>query len=173
MFRPHQPAAGAAVCFPRVRGDVPTMAEENPRAHKFSPRARGCSAATAGAEGFDQVFPACAGMFPPKDRIRLQRCSFPRVRGDVPKPTSDFEWKCVFSPRARGCSSLTVSSLAVGGVFPACAGMFPCATGREDSRGRFPRVRGDVPPVFYVKIDEELFSPRARGCSPGVWHRTH
>ena len=50
-------------------------------------------------------------------------------------------------------------------VFPACAGMFLKIHGRCTSNSRFPRVRGDVPPLFEVKMDCGVFSPRARGCS--------
>ena len=52
------------------------------------------------------------------------------------------------------------------GVFPACAGMFQAAQLLHAYRIRFPRVRGDVPGVLRRNRHHQLFSPRARGCSP-------
>ena len=50
-------------------------------------------------------------------------------------------------------------------VFPACAGMFrPGRCGTQGQQG-FPRVRGDVPPIFEPLPLPPQFSPRARGCS--------
>ena len=50
-------------------------------------------------------------------------------------------------------------------VFPACAGMFRPTKSVGAPRLRFPRVRGDVPPVPPSCDYKRLFSPRARGCS--------
>ena len=111
---------------------------------------------------------------------------FPRVRGDVPHiripgPThprfSPRARGCSpfgvggstpprsFSPRARGCSPDDASTIVVGSVFPACAGMFPETHDGEMGRRRFPRVRGDVPRVSNPLSNFTRFSPRARGCS--------
>ena len=59
----HRPAAH---CFPRVRGDVPLPVLPQRRDRWFSPRARGCSPKGVSNTTTRQVFPACAGMFPPQ-----------------------------------------------------------------------------------------------------------
>ena len=76
-----------AISFPRVRGDVPCSVVCNRPRGGFSPRARGCSAATGAASESAMVFPACAGMFPHPAKRGGRRSGFPRVRGDVPHPS--------------------------------------------------------------------------------------
>ena len=56
--------------------------------------------------------------------VKLRSNCFPRVRGDVPASTPPLAAVVAFSPRARGCSSLTLLSSEGSRVFPACAGMF-------------------------------------------------
>ena len=91
-------------CFPRVRGDVPTMATFEKMNRAFSPRARGCSGSGSRLEIRSRVFPACAGMFRPVHALLGTASCFPRVRGDVPSRVSMSNWRSEFSPRARGCS---------------------------------------------------------------------
>ena len=113
----------------------------------------------------NKVFPACAGMF---RRIHVQNCAvvrFPRVRGDVPPTMLPNQTLRVFSPRARGCSPNGSTLTLVGGVFPACAGMFLVGTRHVIRSLGFPRVRGDVPDWYSAGGDAGAFSPRARGCS--------
>ena len=50
------------------------------------------------------VFPACAGMFRFHMRAGHTRVSFPRMRGDVPRPGGHLAAPVEFSPHARGCS---------------------------------------------------------------------
>ena len=90
--------------FPRVCGDVPFRKHSLCLHGLFSPRMRGCSAHSILVDTSRVVFPAYAGMFRQEVTFPTVSNRFPRVCGDVPKPTSDFEWKCVFSPRMRGCS---------------------------------------------------------------------
>ena len=90
--------------FPRVRGDVPMLKLDCLGLSTFSPRARGCSGVDGGHEVSFRVFPACAGMFPRSFARFSIRCSFPRVRGDVPPRLMLPRSRSTFSPRARGCS---------------------------------------------------------------------
>ncbi len=131
--------------FPRVRGDVPHIAYQTHCLDGFSPRARGCSLAIGLAKGLVDVFPACAGMFPPEMTNPDSMLRFPRVRGDVPLPSHTLLWNPMFSPRARGCSALACTSIQKLIVFPACAGMFRSTPICCTTSPRFPRVRGDVP----------------------------
>ena len=48
--------------------------------------------------------------------------------------------------------------------------MFPHRPTRNRTRTRFPRVRGDVPPIDEGIATVLRFSPRARGCSGGFTH---
>ena len=151
--------------FPRVRGDVPGVTDSVVDKIKFSPRARGCSAARIRVLPGCGVFPACAGMFPAGTALRLNPCRFPRVRGDVPTPPPTLCLGTRFSPRARGCSADTPLIPLPTSVFPACAGMFPLLPAYHYDFHCFPRVRGDVPNALARQQQARLFSPRARGCS--------
>ena len=71
-----------------------------------------------------RVFPAYAGMFLYDDHADWNSPGFPRVCGDVPKPWTRPDYCSQFSPRMRGCSGLTLSTLRSNRVFPAYAGMF-------------------------------------------------
>ena len=72
------------MCFPRVRGDVPSGWIVDTKRFVFSPRARGCSAYLVAVPRYGEVFPACAGMFPGATSYGGVLSCFPRVRGDVP-----------------------------------------------------------------------------------------
>ena len=152
--------------FPRVRGDVPSPLAHNNSSGKFSPRARGCSAAQRASASSNVVFPACAGMFLGALQCSRHKRGFPRVRGDVPALALPAQAAALFSPRARGCSSSAPGTPASTGVFPACAGMFPRQVSPQRFHRRFPRVRGDVPIPTGNRRGRSRFSPRARGCSP-------
>ena len=73
---------------------------------------------------------------------------FPRIRGDVPLQLPGQGAVLPFSPHTRGYSCECSTSGAGGAVFPACAGMFLVATAVTTLRQCFPRVRGDVLPVW-------------------------
>ena len=50
-------------------------------------------------------------------------------------------------------------------VFPAYAGMFLVERLPHRRSRRFPRIRGDVPPIFSMGLVPSGFSPHTRGCS--------
>ena len=125
MFRTKPAWVEARSRFPRVRGDVPRGCPVEDKGHTFSPRARGCSSLMDFTRLDMPVFPACAGMFPTRPGGNRGGNRFPRVRGDVPPRVYQTRQHDKFSPRARGCSHLSVVSAVDNRVFPACAGMFP------------------------------------------------
>ena len=87
MFHNELVGTIAAMSFPRIRGDVPTLGYGIWILPPFSPHTRGCSSTTALYPGSAAVFPAYAGMFL-WDGIREKtRKRFPRIRGDVPAGT--------------------------------------------------------------------------------------
>ena len=104
MFLSSSLAFRTSLGFPRVRGDVPDVEQLIIYFVQFSPRARGCSSRSEVNKSGRPVFPACAGMFRIDFIAPIGNVGFPRVRGDVPTPSSR-------------CTSVC-------SVFPACAGMF-------------------------------------------------
>ena len=148
-----------------MRGDVPSSSRNGSNVCSFSPRARGCSALVVTNDVAEEVFPACAGMFPPTLQLSWHRACFPRVRGDVPQTRAPNATPNPFSPRARGCSGAGFASVPSRCVFPACAGMFLELAKWSRPRNCFPRVRGDVPIRNARRDIDTKFSPRARGCS--------
>ena len=90
------------------------------------------------------VFPAYAGMFLHQGLLPWGWFSFPRVCGDV--STSEKQQASIpgFSPRMRGCFSVTKKREAPKDVFPAYAGMFLPDEGMFFPEPGFPRVCGDV-----------------------------
>ena len=118
---------------------------------------RMCSAGT--------VFPACAGMFLKLRAMRYGRPRFPRMRGDVPCDDRFCLRSHQFSPHARGCSFKRDRVGVIGGVFPACAGMFLLMRAMKNPGHSFPRMRGDVPTLGDAINWAWKFSPHARGCS--------
>ena len=165
MFRLPLRVTVSTICFPRVRGDVPSELIITAKPATFSPRARGCSQLAPRYAAGRVVFPACAGMFRLGARYCMIDGRFPRVRGDVPIEICSMFAITPFSPRARGCSSLPCFWVKDHCVFPACAGMFRCGKSSMGLAVRFPRVRGDVPRPREGQEALFEFSPRARGCS--------
>ncbi len=70
--------------LPRARGGVPVCGRTGSNGHVSSPRTRGCSP----PKGYDRqpntVFPAHAGVFPPRSLRVLCWMRLPRARGGVP-----------------------------------------------------------------------------------------
>ena len=78
--------------------------------------------------GKPAVFPAHAGMSPGLATLLAARKSFPRTRGDEPRPV--------------------VSVVPSIEVFPAHAGMSPRARMKCHVMSGFPRTRGDEPRIL-------------------------
>ena len=134
--------------FPRIRGDVPTRGFTEAARAAFSPHTRGCSEEDLEQAQCHLVFPAYARMFPTWATTTGTWKGFPRIRGDVPLQLPGQGAVLPFSPHTRGYSCECSTSGAGGAVFPACAGMFLVATAVTTLRQCFPRVRGDVLPVW-------------------------
>ena len=141
------PPSGTArsKCFPRIRGDVPTVNFAGLLGVAFSPHTRGCSYSTPTVGKTPGVFPAYAGMFLRRRKDHRCHLGFPRIRGDVPAMLSKFPGWEAFSPHTRGCSVLQPNWGQHRPVFPAYAGMFPEVFSSPMMGVSFPRIRGDVP----------------------------
>ena len=153
-------------CFPRVCGDVPCTHRVRLLSRQFSPRMRGCSVFGFTVPLGALVFPAYAGMFHHPHPHPQNPPSFPRVCGDVPFLRIISRMQRAFSPRMRGCSAGFLDICDSPAVFPAYAGMFRRTPAIVIPDSSFPRVCGDVPPIFWISAILQLFSPRMRGCSP-------
>ena len=165
MFPPAVKAGPARDCFPRIRGDVPSIVHVMVSLPGFSPHTRGCSPHARFHQATNKVFPAYAGMFRRCRTSWVFPVRFPRIRGDVPQVRVDRGWDSGFSPHTRGCSVTRQIQEFTAAVFPAYAGMFPPLDRTGSASRRFPRIRGDVPligPLLDLIVE---FSPHTRGCS--------
>ena len=104
MFRADHRMVDYDLSFPRIRGDVPKFIVTGYGHGGFSPHTRGCSCDLTLAEQLRTVFPAYAGMFRVLQNASSAKKSFPRIRGDVPKPKRIKPLRLKFSPHTRGCS---------------------------------------------------------------------
>ena len=145
MFRIARSSLSISGRFPRIRGDVPRPAPWPATLSKFSPHTRGCSARETACQARVSVFPAYAGMFRFLALAQILALSFPRIRGDVPRPPLSGAANIRFSPHTRGCSAKGLPNLIAPVVFPAYAGMFRTWWHRQLESASFPRIRGDVP----------------------------
>ena len=104
MFRLRRIYLLQIVCFPRIRGDVPTTEVTTDATPRFSPHTRGCSQIVDVNGTGESVFPAYAGMFPLVVVWSKTPRRFPRIRGDVPSKPHLIQQRIRFSPHTRGCS---------------------------------------------------------------------
>ncbi len=149
--------------FPRVRGDGPLPSTCRCHACAFPPRTRGWPRCSPLDRPRDLVSPAYAGMAPLSKRSASATTSFPRVRGDGPRPASLGWVPPQFPPRTRGWPLRAREVLAALDVSPAYAGMAPMQQRVPEWVERFPRVRGDGPVSLCCCPAAHEFPPRTRG----------
>ena len=89
-----------------------------------SPRKRGCFPFLWHKRRRVRVFPAQAGVFPPRARVSGTVSGLPRASGGVSIKTADQVFLDLSSPRKRGCFQTSESILVQVDVFPAQAGVF-------------------------------------------------
>ncbi len=88
--------------LPRMRGDRPSLANEETNATMFTPHARGSTLSFSYACTFPIVYPACAGI-DPRSSSPLPVCEgLPRMRGDRPHRGLAQRLQGEFTPHARG-----------------------------------------------------------------------
>ena len=112
---------------PRMRGCFHLMLPmrfEPERRCQSSPRMRGCFITREQTPGRRLVFPAHAGVFPRRRRIKSNRPCLPRACGGVSKPLPTLAKDHQSSPRMRGCFDSKRDSSTPNQVFPAHAGVF-------------------------------------------------
>ncbi len=151
--------------LPRMRGDRPLLPLALRRLNSFTPHARGSTDAGAGQDSAAPVYPACAGI----DRWPRPSASLatrlPRMRGDRPLPAVLIAGQLVFTPHARGSTSVGLVGYVLFWVYPACAGIDPCDTMEPNRSTGLPRMRGDRPDLLSAGSASYPFTPHARGST--------
>ena len=153
--------------FPRRRGDGPLQILPVRNRRQFPPQARGWTVLPALPPGRSDVSPAGAGMDPCISNSPSGDRSFPRRRGDGPRPLPIVSTETPFPPQARGWTSRPSGPGPAPAVSPAGAGMDLIDGEAERRRKGFPRRRGDGPRVVSIHDDTNQFPPQARGWTPG------
>ncbi len=151
--------------LPRMRGDRPPVVRRSLQGLRFTPHARGSTAAQIAKDLVARVYPACAGI----DRvIRCQnkgKLSLPRMRGDRPARSCEAMPRAVFTPHARGSTWHHPAPADADTVYPACAGIDPTNVNNSFSFRSLPRMRGDRPSFPHTKTQAGKFTPHARGST--------
>ena len=160
------PAAARAgrAGFPRTRGDAPLSGLVIGIGHKVPPHARGCTRLLALRYVDLCGSPARAGMHPWDDSPVNAVGRFPRTRGDAPMTRKGRGKSGLVPPHARGCtpSESDLKARKIGS--PARAGMHPHRGQQHAVALRFPRTRGDAPPICLLRVTDVWVPPHARGC---------
>ena len=111
------------------------------------------------------VYPACAGIDQDFYRQPAGKKRLPRMRGDRPIRTGLQDCQSLFTPHARGSTSLGMRIYGRNDVYPACAGIdltHPHLSQRSIS---LPRMRGDRPGRVRCYDPQKGFTPHARGST--------
>ena len=151
--------------LPRMRGGGPLPRAATDPKIVSSPHARGWSDAGVDASLVDVVFPACAGVVPPRQIHHPLPRRLPRMRGGGPTPESMPPLSMWSSPHARGWSRLGKYITHYRDVFPACAGVVPKPRRHPPGHGGLPRMRGGGPLLSGTRYTLLKSSPHARGWS--------
>ena len=136
-----------------------------------SPLTRGWTLLGGARRGHGAGFPAHAGMDPPVHRLAVAPVRFPRSRGDGPCTAWHWDRPFPVSPLTRGWTVHAAGWTMGRSGFPAHAGMDPRRPRRHGARARFPRSRGDGPPVLPGASAATEVSPLTRGWTRIPFHR--
>ncbi len=167
MARRHPPRWCGCRRFPRPRGDGPASLTPPTSIRQFSPPTRGWPVLLGGMHEKGAVFPAHAGMARGSADSGSLHSGFPRPRGDGPPDSSHASCAAWFSPPTRGWPVTGTIRNPGLSVFPAHAGMARTHHHTMKTIIRFPRPRGDGPPIGTDEMARIAFSPPTRGW-PGL-----
>ncbi len=151
--------------LPRMRGDRPVHYTKVLVILRFTPHARGSTAAETGNEKLEQVYPACAGIDPLPQAIRPGSVRLPRMRGDRPCRLGGAGCVLKFTPHARGSTLLARAHEEAEEVYPACAGIDLVLAVKTYTEEGLPRMRGDRPIPHSSSSFSTVFTPHARGST--------
>ena len=156
--------------FPRTRGDVPSLPDNEGIIFELPPHARGCTQRIRQCTNSRTASPARAGMYPARPHRTRVRQRFPRTRGDVPASRTAASASPPLPPHARGCTPGADEFSVFDVASPARAGMYQLAHGHRLFFDSFPRTRGDVPGSPKPLADSPVLPPHARGCTALGFH---
>ena len=146
----------------RVRGSISLhLTGSNTRTVSF-PRAREYFHHVGLSKRVNEVFPACAGVFP-GIRYNIRRTSrLSRVRGSISRMVEEGKAQRRSFPRAREYFYGDHRPHDRPHVFPACAGVFPSTRLRRRTWTSLSRVRGSISLTPTLAEAEIKSFPRAR-----------
>ena len=148
-----------------MRGDPPLGSYRLFSGFKSTPHARGSTLLSPSAIAWLAVYPACAGIHPPRNPEHEKGLGLPRMRGDPPLQVDRQTIGAMSTPHARGSTLFVVLSPCVHCVYPACAGIHPVRCCRWALAHGLPRMRGDPPNKNYKKGLRSTSTPHARGST--------
>ncbi len=148
-----------------MRGDRPRGGTVYGPSGRFTPHARGSTSAAAAAVRSGSVYPACAGIDPPKVSRISARKGLPRMRGDRPVAFDIRILSDWFTPHARGSTLVEGLEGLMKEVYPACAGIDLGSPTTSYFSSRLPRMRGDRPHMHSLSLKTARFTPHARGST--------
>ena len=151
-------------CLPRIRGGVSEFYIFQFSGTGSSPHTRGCFFIAKTLYLPDEVFPAYAGVFPPREILDLLLSSLPRIRGGVSRQCHTASGTLWSSPHTRGCFCARELRVPRAWVFPAYAGVFLALSTSGLSLRSLPRIRGGVSGRRHILPRWRRSSPHTRGC---------
>ena len=110
-------------CLPRMRGDRPIDTSNKYQQKGFTPHARGSTLNWLPERLDKAVYPACAGIDPSCLTPSERQTGLPRMRGDRPSSCLVVGRPVLFTPHARGSTSVATIVTHGSHVYPACAGI--------------------------------------------------
>ena len=151
--------------FPRTRGDGPRRRPLARDQGAVPPHPRGWSLSGLGRERRAAGSPAPAGMVPPISLRISALPRFPRTRGDGPSLRMLLVADLPVPPHPRGWSLHPLVGIVLPQGSPAPAGMVPRSGAIGGPPSRFPRTRGDGPPIHSRSRCAASVPPHPRGWS--------
>ena len=148
-----------------MRGDRPSGKTGRRSGPTFTPHARGSTHPSAPHQVPWYVYPACAGIDRGLERRPCRTRCLPRMRGDRPNPALVNASRTTFTPHARGSTPAVILAIVGIKVYPACAGIDPGPYRVQECRRGLPRMRGDRPELGFDLVQDNLFTPHARGST--------
>ena len=168
----------ACTAHPRACGENAANADTMSRAEGSSPRVRGKRRAGRAGAGVGGLIPARAGKTCPRCCGTPRTWAHPRACGENIEPKTMPNPALGSSPRVRGKLPRSTTQAACRGLIPARAGKTSSASPRQGAPGAHPRACGENP----VAVDRLRRSPwliparagkTARGRGWGRWCRAH
>ena len=149
---------------PRASGGASDVQRSAHAPRPSSPRERGCFLGRDAGAGRDRVLPARAGVLPLGAPSPLRGRCPPRASGGASWGERQYwviQWS---SPRERGCFRGRAAPSTARAVLPARAGVLPESPSRDERERCPPRASGGASVAAFLPAEEEMSSPRERGC---------